>query len=97
MHAKLLAGKHTHRPPEREQPHTALILVHKVVFHSGLNLPLGDTCQFGLFFKVYFLGRGQTWATPVEMDLVQAAAQRTVEYIEESFAHLATMKRRVYY
>ncbi|MBC8263772.1 MAG: creatininase family protein [Anaerolineales bacterium] len=28
---------------------------------------------------------------------LEVAVQRTVEYIEESFAHLATMKRRVYY
>lgn len=28
---------------------------------------------------------------------LEIAVQRTVEYIEESFAHLATMKRRVYY
>jgi creatinine amidohydrolase len=28
---------------------------------------------------------------------LEAAVQHTVEYIEESFAHLATMKRRVYY
>ena len=28
---------------------------------------------------------------------MEIAVQRTVEYIEESFAHLATMKRRVYY
>jgi len=28
---------------------------------------------------------------------LEIAVQRTVEYIEESFAHLATLKRRVYY
>jgi creatinine amidohydrolase len=28
---------------------------------------------------------------------LEAAVQRTAEYIEESFAHLATMKRRLYY
>jgi creatinine amidohydrolase len=28
---------------------------------------------------------------------LEAAVQRTVSYIEETFAHLATMKRRVYY
>lgn len=54
-------------------------------------VPFGKLCPGGVW------GRPSLASAEKGERALEVAVQRTVEYIEESFAHLATMKRRVYY
>jgi creatinine amidohydrolase len=56
-----------------------------------------DYVDFGALCPGGVWGRPSLASADKGKQALDAAVQRTVEYIEESFAHLATMKRRLYY